>query len=306
MSRPPAPDVRVALITGANKATACEIALRLGRDHGMTLLAGAPDEQSGHRAAARLKTQGVDARFVRLDVADPASIEAAARWIDGRFGGRLDVLINHAGVILDRSPSSHAESATFKAAFETNVHGPLRVSRAMLPLLGRSAAGRIVNVCSSPGSLPPQRDPDWEFTPYRLLCHNSSRAALHMQTVLFAAELAQAGSSIKVNVAELDGASDEADPSPGTPAMEPGIHTVLHLATLSADGPSGGFFGAEHPGEGEGAGLVAIFSGEKPCTGRPRRRRRKPRWSVRARRSPSLPRERCSRTCPRPPGSPCR
>ena len=247
MSHSPGSERRVALITGANKETAHEIALHLGRGHGMTVLVGAPGAQSGPRAAARLTAQSVDARFVRLDVADPASLAAAADWIAGQFGGRLDVLINHAGVILDRSPSHHAESATFKAAFETNVHGPLRVSQAMLPLLKRSAAGRIVNVCSGPGSLARHRDPDWALTPYRLLCHNSSRVALHMQTVLFAAELSQAGTSLKVNVAELDGSSDEANAPPVTLATAQGILTILHLATLSADGPSGGFFDAERP-----------------------------------------------------------
>ena len=247
MSGPPVSARRVALVNGANKETAHEIALRLGRDHGMTVLVGAPDEQSGHRATARLTAQGVDARFIRLDVTDSASVAAAAAWISGLPDERLDVLINHAGVILDRSPSSHAESATFKAAFETNVHAPLRVSQAMLPLLKRSAAGRIVNVCSGPGSLARHPDPDWEFAPYRLLCHNSSRAALHMQTVLFAAELTQAGTSIKVNVAALDCACDEAGAPPATPAAEQGIQTVLRLATLAGDGPSGGFFDAEHP-----------------------------------------------------------
>ena len=246
MSGTPAPARCVALVTGANKETAYEIALRLGRDHGMIVLVGTPDEQSGNRAADRLTAQSVDARFVRLDVTDAASIAAAANWIEEQPEGRLDVLVNHAGVILDRSPSSHAESATFKAAFETNVHGPLRVSQAMLPLLRRSAAGRIVNVCSGPGSLAQHRDPDWEFAPYRLLCHNSSRAALHMRTVLFAAELAQAGTAIKVNVAALDGASDETGASPAASAAEQGIHTILRLATLPGDGPSGGFFDAEH------------------------------------------------------------
>ena len=247
MSGPSASRKRVALITGANKETACHIALLLGQEHGMTVLAGEADEQTGRAAAARLAAQGIDVRPVVLDVANPASIEAAARRIGEEFGGGLDVLINHADMVLDGSLPGHGEPATFKATFEANVHTPFQVSAAMLPLLERSGAGRIVNVSGGLDSAAQHEDPPGEFAPYRVFCHNSSRAALHMQTALFAAELVRAGASVKVNAADLGSA-------PGTPAghrgprtIEPGVRAVVRLATLPADGPSGDWFAADRP-----------------------------------------------------------
>ena len=247
MSGPSASRKRVALITGANKETACHIALLLGREHGMIVLAGEADEQSGRAAAARLAAQGIDVRPVRLDVTDPASIEAAARRVGEEFGGGLDVLINHADMVLDGSLSGHGEPATFKATFEANVRAPFQVSAAMLPLLERSGVGRIVNVSGGLDSVAQNDDPSRGFAPYRVLCHNSSRAALHMQTALFAAELVRAGASVKVNAADLGGAPGGPAGHRGSRTIEQGVRAVIRLATLPADGPSGDWFAADVP-----------------------------------------------------------
>ena len=247
MSSPPASRKRVALITGADKETAYHIARLLGNEHGMTVLAGAADEPSAHAAAARLAAQGIDVRSVKLDTTDPASIEAAAHWINEAFGGWLDVLINHADMVLDGSWPGHQEPATFKVTFEANVRSPFQVSTAMLPLLERSGAGRIVNVSGGLGSAAERDDPPGEFAPYRVLCYNSSRAALHMQTVLFAAELTRAGACVKVNAADFDYAPDEPAKSHEMLTIEQGARTVVSLATLPADGPSGEWFAAGRP-----------------------------------------------------------
>ena len=247
MGSTPPSEKPVALITGGHKATAHEIALRLGRDHDMIVLVGMTEEHSGCEAAAKLIAESIDARCVSLDAGSPVSIEAAARWIDGLFGGRLDVLINHADAVLDRSVPGHTQPATFEATFEANVRGPLLVSKAMLPLLKRSGAGRIVNVCSGLGSSAGNSDAEWEFAPYRILCYNSSRAALHMQTVLFASELMQASTSIKVNAVDLGYTAQQSSDAAAPYDVEDGIRAVVRLATLPVDGPSGGCFNAERP-----------------------------------------------------------
>ncbi len=180
----------VALVTGANKGIGLEVARQLGRDHGMTVLIGARDEGRGRAAADQLQAQGIDARAVRLDVTDPASVEAAARQIERDFGGRLDVLVNNAGVSLDGfTPPSQTDLALFKPTYETNVFGPLVVTKTLLPLLKRVPAGRVVNMSSTLGSLARCGDAANPYAAVRLLSYNSSKAALNMQTVLFAGEL---------------------------------------------------------------------------------------------------------------------
>ena len=151
----------MALITGANKGIGYEIARQLGQDHGMTVLVGARDDGRGREAAEKLAAMGVDARPVRLDVTDGESVEAAARWIGKMFGGKLDVLVNNAGIALERCAPSESELANLKATYETNVFGPFAVLKAMLPLLRQAEAARVVNVSSGLGSLALNSDPAW-------------------------------------------------------------------------------------------------------------------------------------------------
>jgi NAD(P)-dependent dehydrogenase (short-subunit alcohol dehydrogenase family) len=152
---------RIRIITGANKGIGFEIARQLGSDHGMTVLVGARDEARGREALDKLTALGLDAHTIHLDVTDPASVEAAKTEIEHEFGGQLDVLIYNAGVVLDWNPPSETDLAKFKATYETNVVGPLRVTKVMLPLLRRSAAGRVVNMSSCLGSLTQNNDPTW-------------------------------------------------------------------------------------------------------------------------------------------------
>lgn len=238
---------RIALITGANKGIGFEIARQLGKHHGMTVLVGARDEGRGREAAEKLTALGVDARAIHLDVTDAASVEAARTQIEREFGGRLDVLVNNAGVALDRSPPSETDLEKFKATHETNVFGPLLVTKTMLPLLKRSVAGRVVNMSSGLGSLEQNNDPSWEFSSVRLLSYNSSKAALNMQTVLFARELAAEGSPIKVNSADPGYTATDLNNHQGTRTVEEGARAAVRLATLPANGSTGGFFNEHGP-----------------------------------------------------------
>ena len=241
----PSSEKPLALITGANKGIGYEIARQLGKDHGMTVLIGARDETRGRDAAGKLAADGIDARPLRLDVTDPASVEAAARHIERDFGGKLDVLVNNAGVALERCPASETDLSKFKATYDTNVFGPFVVTKAMLPLLKKSSAGRVVNVSSGLGSLTQNSDPNWEYAKVKPLAYNSSKAALNMQTVLFADELKD--TPIKVNAADPGYTATDLNGHQGHRTVDEGARAAVRLATLPEDGPTGGYFDEAGP-----------------------------------------------------------
>ncbi len=231
---------KVALITGANKGLGKEIARQLGAQ-GMTVLLGARDEGRGNEAASELKGQGVDARAVRLDVTDEASVGEAARQIEREFG-RLDVLVNNAGISLDGGPSSalSLDVDTLRRTYETNVFGVFAVTKAMLPLLRKSETGRIVNMSSGLGSLTENSDPQGQYANIKPLAYNSSKAALNMITVIFAVELKD--TPIKVNAADPGYTATDLNGHSGPRTVQQGATIAVRLATLPADGPTGGYF----------------------------------------------------------------
>lgn len=243
---------RIALVTGANRGIGFEIARQLGRQ-GITVLLGARDEKRGAEAAARLRDEKIDARAVKLDVTDAASIRALVQLVDSTFG-RLDILVNNAGAAFDWTPSptqpSQVDLDVGRKTFELNFFGPLAVTQALLPLIQRSPAGRIVNVSSSLGSLAVIGDPGSPLAGMVLPMYQASKTALNALSVLLAKELR--GTSIKVNSACPGWVDTEAgvpdwlraamNGSGGSIPVEQGADTPVWLATLPDDGPSGGFF----------------------------------------------------------------
>lgn len=233
-------DVKVALVTGANKGIGFAIAQKLAR-LGTSVLVGARDSSRGEQAAARIRQEGLDAQYLKLDVTEAVSVEDAARAVNERFG-RLDILINNAAIASDTTlPPSEASLDNIRKVFETNFFGVIAVTQAMLPLLRKSAAGRIVNLTSGLGSLSMQSDPAWPFRASNILGYNSSKTALNAFTVSLANELR--GTSIKVNAASPGGpCRTDMNNNTGTRSPEEGAETPLWLATLPDDGPTGGFF----------------------------------------------------------------
>ncbi len=234
---------KIALITGANKGIGKEIARQLGAQ-GLTVLLGARDAGRGAEAAEELQNEGLDAHAVTLDVTDAASITAAAQKIESDFG-RLDVLVNNAGIAQDSGPASQTTLDTLRRTYETNVFGVFAVTQALLPLLKKSEAGRIVNLSSGLGSLTQNCDPKWEFAAVKPLAYNSSKAALNMLTVIFAAELKDSG--IKVNAADPGFTATDLNQHRGPRTVQQGATAAVHLATLPADGPTGGYFDEDGP-----------------------------------------------------------
>ncbi len=233
-----------ALVTGANKGLGLEICRQLGR-HGASVFVAARDKKRGLAAAERLKTEGIDAHPMILDVTHEPSISRAAKWIDQEVG-RLDILVNNAAIIADQHlTAENTPPDILHGVFETNFFGVIAVTQAMLPLLRKSPAGRIVNMSSSLGSLTLASDSASPMAQMKYLAYDASKTALNSFTVHLAWELRD--TPIKVNSAcpgwvKTDMGGPDA---PGT--VEQGADTPVWLATLPPDGPTGGFFNSRQP-----------------------------------------------------------
>jgi len=235
--------VKIALITGANKGIGKEIARGLGRK-GYTVLVGSRDEKKGEVVVSEFKKEDIQAYAVPLEVTDEASILSAAKWVESKFG-KLDVLVNNAGIVTDNTKPSEADLSLVKKAYDTNVFAPIRLIQVFLPLLKKSEAGRIVNVSSGLGSLTHASDPNSPYYAVNILGYCTSKTALNAVTVHFAKELR--GTSIKINSACPGHCSTDLNGHSGPRTPEQGAIAPVRLATLSADGPSGKFFNEDGP-----------------------------------------------------------
>jgi NAD(P)-dependent dehydrogenase (short-subunit alcohol dehydrogenase family) len=226
----------VVLITGANKGLGYEAARRLGA-LGATVLVGARDPERGEAAAKTLAADGIDARFVPLDVTSEDSVTAAAERIDAALG-RLDVLVNNAGITGGRVPALDVGPRELLAVYETNVFGPVRVTRAFVPLLRRSERPRIVMVSSGMGSITITTDPSRLESGLVSLGYPSSKAALNMITTQYAKALPD----FRVNAVDPGYTATDLNNNAGFQSVEEGTDAIVRLATIDADGPTGGFF----------------------------------------------------------------
>jgi NAD(P)-dependent dehydrogenase (short-subunit alcohol dehydrogenase family) len=234
---------KVALITGANKGIGLEIARQLGKQ-GIAVIVGARDETRGTEAAKILQSEGLDAHFIRLDLNDGASIAALPHTIETQFG-RLDILVNNAGISQDDAPLSQVSLDIVRRTYETNVFAPIVMIQTLLPLLRKSNAGRIVNVSSGQGSLTRQSDPNRQRPGFNALAYNSSKTALNAVTVQFAKELRE--TPIKINSAAPGYTATDLNHHSGPRTVKQGATEAVRLATLPADGPTGGFFDEDGP-----------------------------------------------------------
>ncbi len=232
---------RTALVTGANKGIGFEIARQLGKA-GLRVLLGARNPALGEAAASALCAEGIDARFMHIDLERPATIEAAAVAVEATYG-RLDVLVNNAGITdAEDGPPGTARIDAVRRIFDTNFFGALAVTQAMLPMLRKSASARVVNVSSGLGSLAHNSDPAWEFAQVKLLGYNASKAALNMLTVQLAAELG--ATPIKVNSADPGFTATDLNGHRGHQTVPEGAAAAIRLALMADEGPTGGFFSA--------------------------------------------------------------
>ncbi|WP_033236877.1 SDR family oxidoreductase [Rhodococcus globerulus] len=226
---------KTALVTGSNKGIGYAVAHELGTQ-GFRIALGARDDARRTDAVARLRNDGIEAFGVALDVTSDASVAAAAATIE-REAGRLDVLINNAG-IGGRTDDGAQDPTTMdldvlQHVLETNVFGAIRVTNAVLPLLRQSDSPRIVNVSSNMGSLALQTGP-------QMAAYAPSKTLLNSITAQYARALSNTNVVINAccpGYVATDFTGHNSGRSP-----EQGAAIAVALATLPDNGPRGGFF----------------------------------------------------------------
>lgn len=227
----------IAVVTGANRGLGLEVCRQLAR-RGMRVILTSRDPERGREAVEKLGGEGLRLEFFALDVTDASGADALADQLRSGYG-RLDVLVNNAGIFADPSGREAsvfaADLDTVRACCETNTLGPLRLCQALVPLM--PAGGRIVNVSSGMGQL---SDMNGGYPGYRL-----SKTALNALTRILADELRDRG--IKVNSVCPGWVRTDMGGPNATRSVAEGADTIVWAATLGGDGPSGGFFRDRQP-----------------------------------------------------------
>jgi NAD(P)-dependent dehydrogenase (short-subunit alcohol dehydrogenase family) len=236
-----APEKKIALVTGANRGIGFETARQLGQKN-VTVIVAARTLKSAEETASTLKAEGVDAFPVKLDVTSAQDREAAAKTVGDRFG-KLDILINNAGVGAQDgtlvNKTIHTTEEELQKIFGTNLFSVIAVTRAFLPLLKKSDAGRIVNLSSILGSLTLHADPDSRIASVKTFAYDASKAALNAFTIHLAAELKH--TKIKVNSAHPGWVKTDMGGEDAPMELPEGAKTSVDLALLGPDGPNGRF-----------------------------------------------------------------
>jgi NAD(P)-dependent dehydrogenase (short-subunit alcohol dehydrogenase family) len=230
---------KIALITGGNKGIGLETARQLART-GVHVILGSRDRAKGVEASLKLQAEGLEVEALAIDVTSLASIAEAARAVEARHGC-LDILINNAGVMIDaydKKPSEQTQE-TWRKTFDTNVFGLIAVTQAFLPLLKKSAAGRIVNLSSILASNTLHATPGSPIYDFKVPAYNVSKAAVNAWTVQLAYELRD--SRIKVNAAHPGHVKTDMGGAAAPMEIVDGAKTSVQLALLGEDGPNGGY-----------------------------------------------------------------
>ncbi|TDO46230.1 short-subunit dehydrogenase [Kribbella sp. VKM Ac-2527] len=226
---------KIALVTGASRGIGREIARQLA-ELGQTVLLGSRDLGRVQAVAKELAEDGLDVTAIQLDVNDPESIRAAAKWVEAEHG-RLDVLVNNAAIIPEGDTAvSEIAANVLRQAFETNVIGLVGVTQELLPLIRKAPGARIVNLSTSLASFTQVADPASRMSTVRTLGYNSSKAAANMVTVMLANELR--GTDILVNAADPGNCATEMGGWDAPRTASQGAAVAVHLATVPADGPT--------------------------------------------------------------------
>jgi NAD(P)-dependent dehydrogenase (short-subunit alcohol dehydrogenase family) len=236
---------KIAFISGGNRGLGFQTALELS-DVAKVVI-GSRDLKQGELALEKLRAAGAeDADAILFDVTLPASHQAAVDYFNSRYG-YLDILVNNAGIFGSSRPvvgpehsASDVPLALLHRVFETNFFSQVAITRALLPLLRKSAAGRIVNLSSVLASLTLHATPGSPIYESKSFAYDASKTALNAFTIHLAYDLRD--TKIKVNSAHPGWVKTDMGGENATMELEEGAKTTVALATLPDDGPTGGFF----------------------------------------------------------------
>jgi NAD(P)-dependent dehydrogenase (short-subunit alcohol dehydrogenase family) len=233
---------KVAFISGANRGIGFETARRLG-ELGITVVLGVRDIAKGQAAADQLKAQGIRVEVVHYDAAVPATADEVHAFIEREFG-KLDILVNNAGVLkehlLGANNSETISQETLQQTFQVNLFAVVDITQKLLPLIRKAPAGRIVNLSSILASQTLHSMANSPIDPAKGLAYNASKTALNTYTIHLAHALRD--TPIKVNSAHPGWVKTELGGENAPMEVEDSWKTSVRLATLDANGPTGGFF----------------------------------------------------------------
>ncbi len=235
---------KVALITGANKGLGLETARQLSK-LGIHCIVSARDEQKLNSVRNQFEKEKIDADYFKLDVTKDKDIGDLKKFIADKYG-KLDILINNAGVSLEKAPSYQVNTAkdvsiaTLKEVYETNFFGCVLLTQTLLPLLEKSNAARIVNLSSELGSISLQADCNSNVYDLKKFAYNSSKTLLNQFTVHLAQYLKD--SKMKINSVSPGWVKTDMGSQYAPLEVADGAKIIVTAATLPDDGPNGQFF----------------------------------------------------------------
>ena len=238
---------KIGLVTGANKGIGFETARQLAKE-GVTVIAAARNEAKGKAAVAQLQQEGLDVVFLKLDVDNTEDIQHAYDFIDKNYG-RLDILINNAGVQIEstgwgENTAPKIEDQVLRETLDTNFFSVFKLTNTLLPLIQKSNAGRIVNLSSILGSLNLHADPASPIYDSKLFAYNTSKTALNAYTIHLAHALKATG--VKVNAAHPGWVKTDMGTDAAPMNVADGAKTSVQLALAGEDAPTGKYI---HLGE---------------------------------------------------------
>lgn len=230
---------RIAVVTGSNKGLGYAIARKLAQVEGVRVVLTSRNEQDGLAAQSRLRQEGIETDYHRLDVTRDESVQAFTIWLQQTYG-QADILVNNAGV----NPTAQPEEASLMTAsletmlstFSTNVLAVARITQALLPLMKQNNYGRIVNVSTEMATLATMGNDYYPLAPsYRL-----SKIGLNGFTAILAKELK--GTNILVNAYSPGWMKTDMGGGDAPFTADEGAETAIYLATLPEGGAQGQFF----------------------------------------------------------------
>lgn len=236
--------MKTALVTGANRSIGFEVTRQLAQK-GIYVYLGSRNLENGMEAINKLNAEGINnVEAIQLDVTNDKSVQEA-REVIGKKAKSMDILINNAGIYGGYPQSaSDATIEQFKAAYDANVYGVVRVTQAFIDLLKKSSAPRVVNVSSSQGSITLHSDPSYKYYDYKGVVYLSSKAALNMYTVVLAYELKDTNFKINSVCPGYTKTDFNGHRGPGT--VEDAGKRIIKYALVDKEGPTGKFFSEEN------------------------------------------------------------
>jgi NAD(P)-dependent dehydrogenase (short-subunit alcohol dehydrogenase family) len=242
--------MKSALVTGSNKSIGFEVARQLAQK-GIYVYLGSRNLENGLEAVNKLKSEGLNnIEVIEIDITNDESVKNARAEM-GKKIKTLDILINNAGIYGGYPQEAlNATIGQFKAAYNANVYGVVRVTQAFVDLLKQSTEPRIVNVSSSQGSITLHSDPSYKYYDYKGAVYLSSKSAMNMYTVVLAYELKD--SNFKINAVCPGYTKTDFNGHRGPGSVEDAGKRILKYALIDNDGPTGKFFSEENnPETGE-------------------------------------------------------